>query len=103
MTGFFHVGGLFSAVMLALLRLIWRPMIRSCGGSNAEALSPWQRRLQLLWRRPLAVWPQLELPQGVRQHRRELRQGFVGSRPRHRKRRAQDITGGIRFIIGEDK
>jgi hypothetical protein len=99
MTVFFNVCRFFSAGMFTLLRLILRTMIRPFGGINEEAIHPLQRRLQLLWRRSLAIRHQLEMHQGVIQNRRELMQVFVGSRPRPRKLRAQDITGGIRFII----
>ena len=78
-------------------------MIRPFGGINEEAISPLQRRFQLLRRRQLAVRHQLERHQGIIQNRRELMQVFVGSRPRHRKLRAQDIKGGRRFLIVEDK
>ena len=89
--------------MLTLLRIILRTMIRPFGGINEEATLPLQRRFQLLRRRQLAVRHQLEMHQGVIQNRRELMQVCVGFRPRHRKLRAQDIKGGIRFIIVEDK
>jgi len=81
----------FSAVRLPLLRLIWRTMLRPFGGSNEPAIHPWPGRLHRLRRRERAG-----------RHQRELRQVFVGFRPRHRTRRAQNITGGIRGRIGEN-
>ena len=93
----------FSALMLTLLRIIVRTMIRSFGSINEEAIHPLQRRFQRLWRRQFAVRHQLEMYQGVIQHRRELLQVFVGFRSRHRQLRAQDIQGRRRFLIGEDQ
>ena len=89
--------------MLTLLRIILHTMIRPFGGIHEEAIHPVPRRFQLLRRRQLAVRPQLEMHQGVIQHRRELRQVFVGFRPRQRHLRTQDSKGGIRFLIGEGK
>ena len=85
-----------------MLRLILRAMIRPFGGINEEAIDPLQRRFQRLRCRQLALGHQLEMYQGVIQNRRELMQVFVGARPRHSKLRAQDIKGGIRFILVED-
>ena len=77
-------------------------MIRPFGGINQEAIPALPRRFQLLRCRQLARRHQLEMDQGIIQNRRELLQVFVGFRPRHRKRRAQDINGGIRCIRVED-
>jgi hypothetical protein len=89
--------------MLTLLRLIVRTMIRPFGGLNEEAIHPLPQRLQRLRRRQCARRHQIEMHQGVLQHRRELVQVFVGFRPRHRQLRAQNITGGRRCIRVEDK
>jgi hypothetical protein len=77
-------------------------MIGPFGGINQEAISALPRRFQLLRCRQRARGHQIEMDQGILQNRRELMQVFVRFRPRHRKLRAQDITGGIRFVIGED-
>ena len=100
---FFTVCRFFSAVMLTLLRIIVRTMIRPFGSLHEEAIHPLQRRFQRLRRPQLALLHQLKMSQGVILNRRELMQVVVGLRPRHRKLRAQDIEGRIRFIIVEDK
>jgi hypothetical protein len=61
MTVFCTVCGFFPAVMRTWLRILWRTMLRPFGGLNAEAIHPWQRRLQRLRRRQLAVRHQLEM------------------------------------------
>lgn len=96
-----HVGCGLPAVMLPVLRLLWPTLLRPCGGLHAEARCPWHRRVPRLRRRPRAVRPQLKRPPGGLQHRRELRPGVVGFRPRPRPLRAPDSPRGLRVLIGE--
>jgi hypothetical protein len=43
------------------------------------------------------------MDQGVVHNRRELRQVFMGFRPRHGQWRTEDIKGGIRLLVREDE
>jgi hypothetical protein len=55
--------------MLTLGGIILGPMIGPFGGINAETIVTVQRRFQRLGCRQLALWHQVEMDQGVVQHR----------------------------------
>ena len=83
MTVCFSVCGFFPTVMFTLLGIICGTMLGPFGGINEEAIHTLPSRLQILRRRQLALRHQLEMHQGIIQHRRELMQVFMGFRARH--------------------
>jgi hypothetical protein len=88
--------------MRTLFGLICGTMRGPFGGINAEAIHPVHSRFQGLWRRQLAIRPQLEMHQGIRQNRREVMQGCMRFRARHRKLCPEYLTGRIGLGVIED-
>ena len=74
--------------MLTLFGIICGTMIGAFGGINEEAIHPLQSSFALLWGCERTIQQQIEMDSSVIQNRRELRQVFMGFRPRHRKLRA---------------
>lgn len=78
-------------------------MIETFGGINEEAINTLQSRFQILGRRQVAIGHELEMHEGIIEHRRELMEVLIGFGARHVKLLPEHIKGGIRLVIIEHK